>query len=451
MMSNANMAADASFFDQKMTFRQIVTRRLLRILPYLLVGITVTAGVIHWRSPSLATAVPLPAAQNEPLPVATLQVEHVDSYTRSRHYTGLLHEARRSLLSFQRGGELIELLVDEGQAVAAGQTLGRLDNRHIRANRARLTAQVGEAKAVLDELLAGPRQETIAAKRAELLALQSQSQVLEKQLARRQQLVEVAAVSREEYETFLFDYQAAEARVDVVQRQLDELLAGTRSEQVAAQRARLSQLDAQLTDIAHDLEDTQLVAPFSGRVARRLIDEGVVLTSGSPVLEVIDDTRLEAWIGLPPAATRSLKIGDQYELLVSGETVQATLQSLAPDVSQTTRTRNAIFRLHQADVVVLPGQVVRLALDQQVSQPGYWVPTTALTRGTRGLWSVFVVENSQVARRDVELLDTVGSNSFVRGSLQPAEQIITNGTHRIVVGQQVTGLSLSTRTNNPPK
>lgn len=437
-MSNATQTTESSFFTKKMTRRQNVTLRIRKILPYLFAGMVVAAGAVVWRGSSSVSLTPEATTRIAALPVATLTAERVESYTRNRNYTGLLREARRSLLSFQRGGELIELLVDEGQAVEAGQTLGRLDNRHILASRARLAAQVNEAKAVLSELLAGPRKETIAAKRAELLALQSQSQVLVKQLARREQLVRTASVSREEYETFLFDAQAAEARVDVVQRQLDELLAGTRSEQIAAQRARLSQLDAQLADIAHDLEDTLLVAPFAGRISSRLIDEGVVLTSGSAVLEVIDDTHLEAWIGLPPSAARLLQIGEQHDLLVDGVRVEAVLQSLAPDISQATRTRNAIFRLNSNEAVVLPGQVVRLAIAEQVAQPGYWVPTSALTRSTRGLWSVYVVQNNRVARRDVEFLDTVGDHSFVRGSLQPADLVIAGGTHRIVVGQQVT-------------
>ncbi len=437
-MSNATQTTEEPFFAKKMTRRQNVTRRPLKLLPYLFAGIAIAVGTTLWRTSSSASATPEPQAQNAPLPVATLLAERVESYTRNRNYTGLLHGARRSLLSFRRGGELIELLVDEGQSVELGQTLGQLDNRHILAARSRLAAQVNEAQAVLSELLAGPRKETIAAKQAEVLALQSQSQVLAKQLARREQLVRTASVSREEYETFLFDAQAAVARVDVVQRQLDELLAGTRSEQIAAQRARLSQLHAQLADIAHDLEDTQLVAPFAGRIARRLIDEGVVLTSGSAVLEVLDDTHLEAWIGLPPAAARSLRIGEQHGLLVDGVRVKAVLQSLAPDISQATRTRNAIFRLEPKQAGILPGQVVRLALAERISQQGYWVPTTALTRGTRGLWSVYIVQNNRVARRDVELLDTLGESCFVRGSLQSGDQIVTGGTHRIVVGQQVT-------------
>jgi len=426
----------APFFAQKLTDRQKLTRRILRLGIGLVAIAIVAVAAQLWRSAPVAAEMP-PAEATAAMPVTTLAAKRVESYARRRSYTGLLRESRRSQLSFQRGGELLALLVDEGDVVVAGQALGRLDARHIRANRAVIEAQVAEAKAVLEELVAGPRQETIAAKRAELRAQESQKQVLAGQLKRRKQLVRSASVSREEYETFLYDYEAAVAREDVVKRQLDEMLAGTRVEKIAAQRARLAQLDAQMTDIAHDLQDTQLVAPFAGRVSQRLVDEGCVISPGSPVLEVMDDKNVEAWIGLPPAAALALQVGGEHELLIAGKTVKATVQSLAPDVQRTSRTRNVILRLESSTLAGLPGQVVRMAVTEQVEEPGFWVPTTALTRGTRGLWSLFVVVDHVVARRDIEVLDTVGSHSFVRGTLQPGDAIVVSGTHRVVVGQRV--------------
>ena len=430
------------FFVKDMTKRQKVTKRKFVLVTAIIV-LALSAGLAayQWGSGE-ATASVGEGPLNLPLEVSTVTVNHIDGYARARHYAGLLRERRRSQLSFQRDGEVIELLVDEGEAVTAGQVLGRLDARHIRAAQARLTAQVRESKAMLDELLAGPRKETIAAKQAELRAQESQVKVLAGQLARRKQLVQSASVSREEYETFLFDYQAAQARADVVQRQLDELQAGTRKEKISAQRARLSQLDARLTDIAHDLEDTALRAPFAGRVSERLIDEGTVISSGTPVLELIDDTQLEAWIGMPQSSALTLEVGDQYELEVAGQTVQATLQSLGPDVDQLTRSRNAILRLPAEQARLVPGQMVRLAVSENVAESGYWVPTTALARGTRGLWSLFVVDGVDgqgvIARRDAELLDTAGERSFVRGTLQPGDRVVRSGTHRVVVGQRVT-------------
>jgi multidrug efflux pump subunit AcrA (membrane-fusion protein) len=428
---------------EELTMRLTMTKRQALVMGGLIILVAAAAVVGSRFFPGAVEAsVGAPVESAEPMAVQTMSAEKSQSYTRERHYTGLLRETRRSQLSFQVGGELVALLVDEGDEVEAGQTIGRIDDRHVRARQAQLSAQHAEAQAVLDELVEGPRQETIAAKRAELREVIAKRNVLERQVERRQQLVRTTSVSREEYELFLFEFQAAEARVDVIQKRLDELLAGSRKEQIAAQRARVSQLDAQLTDVEHDLQDMQLTAPFAGHIAKRLVDEGAVIHPGTVVVELLDLSLLEAWIGIPPGPTAALEIGQTLAVTVDGRQLPATVKALAPDVDITTRTRNVILQLEcSGESLCLPGQLVRIAIREKVPMAGFWVPTTALTSAAHGLWTLYVAEEKNdrlvVGRRNIELLDTSGDHSFVRGTLRSGDLIISDGTHRIVPGQAV--------------
>ena len=100
---------------------------------------------------------------------------------------------------------------------------------------------------------------------------------------------------------------------------------------------------------------------------------------------------------------------------------------------------------------VSSGQVARLELAETIFTSGYWLPTTALVRGGRGLWSCYVTgepaeleslptnmnQPFRVERRDVEVLHTESDRALVRGTLQPNDQVIVNGTHRLVLGQLV--------------
>jgi multidrug efflux pump subunit AcrA (membrane-fusion protein) len=407
-----------------------------------LVGIPLLIGGVYWAVPDLSLGTPTPEQSSAALPVSSFTAEPVDGYHRPRPYTGVIREFRRSSLGFRRGGEIVELYVQEGDAVSTGQALARLDNRHLLARRENVEAQVSEAAAVLEELEAGPRAETIAAKRAELAAQTARRDLLALQVARREKLLGTNTVPVEEYEATLYDYRAAIAVCEQIERQLDEYLAGTRSEQISAQHARHAQLEAQLAEVVHDLEDTQLKAPFAGRVSRRLVDEGTIASPGSAVLEILDDTQLEAWIGLPPSATENMRPGERHTIEVAGKPIPTTLRALGPDVDRATRTRKVILYIAPDDSVhLLPGQTVRMTVFERVVERGFWVPTSALARGRRGLWSVYVVEEQEreavVGQREVELLDTVGEQSFVRGTLRPGDHIVAAGTHRVVVGQQV--------------
>ena len=433
------------FFADALTSRHFLTTRtviatLSIALMALLVGCNEAADVGDSQTPEA------------PLTVGTVPAELVEGYERERIYTGVLVAQRRSALSFERAGKLIELVADEGDVVQQGQTLAQLDQRRIRASHDRASAELAQARAVLAELIEGPRKETIAAARAEVRNLTAQREIAQRNLDRRRELVDTRAISQEEFDEALFLTEAATARAEAAQKQLDELVAGTRVEQIDAQEALVKALEARLADIDHEIDDTVLTAPFDGVIATRQLDEGEVVNAGSTVLELVGSKNLEAWIGLPPNASSMLSVGERHELTIRGELKQATVYSLRPELDPNTRTRNAIFRLEDSGDLV-PGQVVRVGLSEYVPTPGYWVPTDALTPRKRGLWAVYVVDDSGVAsRRDVELIETQGDRSFVRGTLTEGEKIIAVGAHRVVAGQRVQARSglIASNDNSPP-
>ena len=82
---------------------------------------------------------------------------------------------RTSSLGFESGGTVVEILVDDGAAVAAGQPLAEAGYPlSLQTQRQQLVAQRDQALAVLNELRNGPRQQDIAAARAAVADLEQQ-------------------------------------------------------------------------------------------------------------------------------------------------------------------------------------------------------------------------------------------------------------------------------------
>lgn len=419
MISSCSAMPASLFFGRSLTIRQNLTKRSL------------VAVALLFLIASVADA-----ADDTPLPVRVFPAEQVDTLMRKRVYTGTLVPARRSALAFEVGGKVIELLVDEGDRVAAGQALGQLDTRRPQAQLAQARAELVEANAKLRELVAGPRKQTIAAAEAEVRNLEAQRDVAKRNLRRRSQLVDNRAISQEEYDEMLYEVRASEARVDVGQKTLDELVAGTRQEQIDAQRARAEALESRVADIRHQLEDAVLRAPYAGRIVRRRLDEGAVVSLGQTVFEVIEDAALEAWIGVPPRAARLLAAGQPIHVEIGGADYTATIRSIRAELDPQTRTQNVILGL-APDTPLIAGQVVRATIAQPVDIEGFWTPTASLTPRRRGLWAVYVVDDGKAAPRDVEVIETDGDRSFVRGALTTGERVIAEGAHRIVAGQAV--------------
>lgn len=394
-----------------------------------------------------------PTQSVQPLSVETIRLELASSYEVRRTYTGEIVARRSSELGFEQSGTVIELLVEEGDTVTANQPLARLDTRSIQAQRQQLIAQRDQSLAQLQELETGARPETIAAARAAVADLEQQVALAQLQKTRREGLYQEGAIAREDLDQQTFNLGSLQNRLNQAQSQLDELLAGTRQEQVMSQQATVRQLDASLQAIEIELDKSVLRSPFSGRVSQRLVDEGVVVSGGQSVLRLVEGGELEARIGVPVDIADRLTVGSQRSLQVGNQSYDAQVTALLPELDTNTRTVTIVFQFSPESNIAI-GQTAQLLISDTQPAEGYWLPATALVPGDRGLWSVYVVNENDadetkgsyvVARRDVEVLHTEGDDSstqeqrvFVRGLLQPGERAIGTGTHRIVSGQTVT-------------
>ena len=436
---NSGRSRPRLFFRRNVTKRQFLTTGVLGIA---LAAATIAAvGAVQSGAGSGGQQVP-PATV---IPVETVTATPVTSFQQRRTFTGLLKASRSSELGFERTGRLIAVAVEEGDRVDAGDVLARLDTQNLQARQRELQAQRAAALALLAEFEAGPRRQTIEAARAEVRDLQAQVELAKLNFSRREELLHSRAISQEEYDQTELGMRSTQARLDVARQQLSELEAGTRSEQIAAQRAITERLEAALEDVAVDLAESELVAPFAGIIARRHMDEGTIVAPGAPLVRLVEDQQLEAWIGLPVQLAARLEAGAAVDLLIEQRSRRATLKAVLPELDPATRTRTAIFVLESPGDAV-PSQVVRVEFTEAATVDGFWIPTTALTRGSRGLWSILVVEEEttgvpRAAKREVEVLHTDGDRVLVRGTLTKGEQVIAGGTHRIVAGQQVNASS----------
>lgn len=326
------------------------------------------------------------ATQPELLFVETMAIVPLDRYEVQRVFSGTVRSRRASQLGFERGGLVQKVFVDEGDRVKEGQLIAKLDTAQLRAARRRVAASLDEAQAGVG----------ITSLTADRLT----------------QLADEQYISRQSADEARFSLQAAEAK----QLQL---------------RAALEQIDV-------DLRKSRLIAPFSGVVSTRLVDEGTVVAAGSPVVRFRESEEQEAVIGLPRSI--QIELGSTQELQLDGRSFDAKVTALINDVNARTRTVTAIFEL-PTDVAAADGQVVDLVNGREVADSGFWVPTTALTEGLRGTWTVYSVEQDGdafvVQREAVEVLHAETDRVFVRGTLEPSERIISTGLHRVVPGQRV--------------
>jgi len=377
------------------------------------------------------------------LPVETFVLGEIEPPEQTDWYRGVVVASKEADLGFRRGGRVEAIGVNEGDRAEQGDVLATLDASDVRSQLASTHAQVAVAEAMFEELVAGPRAQTIDAARSDVKRLDAVLALSRATADRQRVLLQSNAASVQQFDDARFMVQQNEAALESASQQLSELLEGTRAEQVSAQRARVDALKAEAARLEVDLGDTRIVAPFDGLIAKRRVDEGTIVGAQSVVLRLIQCDPLEARFGVSPADARSLTIGMKVSASVEDQAVPALILRIEPELDLTSRTQGVFVTLQGGcDAGIVPGQTASLAIPRARAE-ALWVPIGALTRAARGLWSVNAVIDvkdgvGRVERRDVQVIQTDTDVAMIVGTMvKRGDRLIAGGTNRITPGMQV--------------
>jgi len=337
------------------------------------------------------------AAPPAPMPVPAIEASYDGGARIEEFYPGLVAARRESALGFERSGRIDAIAVDVGDRVSEGQLLARLDMRALDAQIAAADAQTAEAAA----------QTALAAETED----------------RQAQLLERGHISQQRYDEVRTSTRAARARQNAAAAAADALR------------------------VQRDL--SIVTAPFDGVVTARHADEGAIAQPGQPVLDIVEAGALEIRVGLPQAIAAGLETGEAHRFMLEGRPVDAVFRTSTGVVDRQTRTVTALFDLGEG-AGAAAGQVVRLSVATPIGTDGFWVPTSALAEGRRGLWSVYVLMpdgagGHTLERRAVETVRIEAGRVFVRGAVEDGELLLASGIQRITPGQRVTPAAIEAR------
>ncbi|MGY3878369.1 secretion protein HlyD [Aeromonas enteropelogenes] len=214
-------------------------------------------------------------------------------------------------LAFRVGGRVSEVLVDEGDAVQAGQLLARLDPAPLihsrdsaRANLAALTA----ANALMHK---GYRSEETDRARASLSAAEAAALEANKQWRRQSALAATGAISRGQLDSARSQRDQTRAQVRAAREQLAQLETGYRPEEIAQSDAQLEGAKAALASAELALADAALTAPSDGIILTRAVETGSMVQAGATAFNLSLNTPVwvrayveEPWLGHFPSGAR---------------------------------------------------------------------------------------------------------------------------------------------------
>ena len=388
-----------------------------------LVGVGLTAEADRWLGPGALADRPIdhaaaPGASliaSAPLPPAVTVARAETRPFRDRLYvSGTLIAREEAMVGPQIDGlRITELLADDGDTVARGQVLARLD-------RSQLDALAAESDAALA--------------RADAAVAQAQNAIAQYDATNAQAQADYSRATRLEAGVIAqstLDQRSASARAASAQ------LAGARSALAVAEADRRSQ-QAQRRELDVRIARAEVRAPVAGVVSRRTARLGALAMNGGDALfRITEDGAIDLDAEAPEDALARVKLGMPAAVTVSGTStaVPGKVRLISSEIDKASRlghVRIALGATPAARIGAFATAIVEIE-----RRDGVAVPASALA-GQDGDWSVDVVsEGDRIVRRPVTKGLADGDVVEIRDGLKPGETVIARAAAFLRAGDVV--------------
>jgi membrane fusion protein, multidrug efflux system len=301
-------------------------------------------------------------------------------------FSGIVQAAQRATLTFQVSGNLVEQAVELGQKVTAGDLLARVYNPGLEPAR-------DSAAARLDEL-------------------RTQFQQAQREWERSRSLYERGVVSEQTLE------QLASRR--------DSL------------RASMATAEASLSEATRLLEESELRAPFAGRVEALLVEQDEFVAAGQPVLRLSSPMGQEVEVRVPAYILEHVTVTDELPVWSVQDRSLASVTGSVVEIAQAGSIRG---ELHPILVslpanTLEPGEPVEVGITP-TTLTATTVPILSVMKSNGGA-SVFRVADGMALRVPVTVQRIVGERVVVAASeLTPGDQVIYAGMTKVTDGDAV--------------
>ena len=297
------------------------------------------------------------------------------------------------------GLRILELLAEEGDVVAAGQPLARLD-------RSGLDIQLAQNDAALARAAAA-----IAQARSQIAQAEASDQEATSALERSRSLARSGVASAEALDQRLAAARGAAAR-----------LAAAREGLLVAEAER-RQVEAQRRDIELRLARSTIEAPRAGIVSRRAARVGAIAAmAGEPLFRIVADGAIELEAEVPEVRLPRLAPGQAVRVELAGlPAVEGRIRLLPSEVDRATR----LGRLRVALPAAAGLRVGRFARGtiETARREAISLPLSAVRFDEREA-SVQVVAEGRVATRRVVLGAIAGGRAEVASGLAEGESVV---------------------------
>jgi stearoyl-CoA desaturase (delta-9 desaturase) len=301
-------------------------------------------------------------------------------------------------LSFERSGKVTLLKIKEGQHIEKGSLIAQLNNRALKIN-------YQQQKAIIEK--------------ANVLKIEAKNN-----FKRSQRLFNKKLTSQSNLEDENTKYNIANHNLTIALTELKH--------------------------IENELKTGVLLAPFSGVVTRKHVEQEQVVSAGQPIIKLDNKQNVEVEFWLSQHLANDIKLGSKVQVHKSSNFTESAL--VIAKVTEKAHSNNGTsmmlitakltkrpINIESGDTVQVSFEQISNTLDGALNTDRLSLPITAVDIGISKNYSIFKYDdkNKKLVRTAINNVDFYGDFVFFDGQLSPDDIIASSGVSLLKDNQTV--------------
>jgi HlyD family secretion protein len=384
-----------------------------------------------------------PKAEEPPESAVPVQVAEVkqDSIDRIVSASAILYPVDQANVMPKISAPVKVFHVKRGDHVSKDQVLAVLENKD-------LQAAVGDSKAGYQQAQSNYRTTSSATvpedtnkAQQDVQAAKQAMEAAQKVYESRKQIFDQGALARRLVEEANVAYVQARSQYEIALKHLQSVESVSRVEQVKTAEAQVESAKAKYEGAEAQLSYSEIRSPIAGIIADRPLYAGEIASPGTPLVTVVNISRVIARANIPVGQAASVKVGNPATIAQTDAQLQATgrVTVVSPAVDPNSTTVEVWVEAENPGERLKPGATVRVDIHAQTVKDAIVIPTTALLPSAEGGVQVLVVgSDSKAHEKKVEVgIREPDKVQIVKG-VAVGEKVITVGGVGLEDGAKVT-------------
>lgn len=319
--------------------------------------------------------------------------------------------------------------VNRGAHVKSGQLLAVLENRDLVYAAAESKGAVDQAESNLRTTQVSTVRDAIAKAQSDVDSAREARDSAKKILETRQQLFKQGALAGRLLDESQVAFTQADTQFRAAQEHLKSL-ESVRQDQIKAASAQVESAKAHFDSQEAQVAYSRIESPISGIVADRPLNAGEMASPGSPLVTVVDISRLVARINVPQADAATVKVGQTASLSQPDrkEDIEGKVTVVSPAADPNTTTVQVWIEVPNPGDRLKPGTAVHATIATEVYKAATVVPVSAILPGEEGGTAVLTVSSDSIAHKRVVTLGVrEGKQVQILTGVTPGEEVVVVG------------------------